>query len=102
MMSDLPRRMWAGGRFEFHTDAPPGSDVTKRSTIKNIAEKSGRSGSLCFVTVLHELFLADGTLALTEEHDIVYREDPHPDAPEPTPKANYQTFSMAFRITSAL
>ena len=52
MMSDLPRRMWAGGRFEFHTDAPPGSDVTKRSTIKNIAKKSGRSGSLCFVTVL--------------------------------------------------
>jgi 3-methylfumaryl-CoA hydratase len=81
----LPRRMWAGGRFAFHQDVPLGSQVTKRSSIKSIAEKSGRSGSLCFVKVLHELFLKDGTLALTEEHDIVYREDPHPDAPKPRP-----------------
>ncbi|WP_320178926.1 MaoC family dehydratase N-terminal domain-containing protein [Roseovarius pacificus] len=81
----LPRRMWAGGRFEFHAPAPLGAVVTKRSTIKNIVEKNGRSGALCFVTVLHELFLEDGTLALTEEHDIVYREDPHPDAPKPAP-----------------
>ena len=79
----LPRRMWAGGRFEFHANVPLGSRTTKRSTIKNIVEKNGRSGPLCFVTVLHELYLDDGTLAVTEEHDIVYREDPHPDAPKP-------------------
>ncbi len=81
----LPRRMWAGGRFEFLAPVPIGDQVKKRSTIKHIAEKNGRSGSLCFVTVLHEVFLGDGTLALTEEHDIVYREDPHPDAPKPVP-----------------
>lgn len=81
----LPRRMWAGGRFEFHAEAPIGAKVFKRSTIKDISEKNGRSGALCFVTVLHELFLEDGTLVLTEEHDIVYREDPHPDAPKPAP-----------------
>lgn len=79
----LPRRMWAGGRFAFHADIPLGTRASKRSTIKHIAEKNGRSGSLCFVTVLHELFLEDGTLALTEEHDIVYREDPRPNAPQP-------------------
>lgn len=79
----LPRRMWAGGRFAFHAGIPLGTRASKRSTIKHIAEKNGRSGALCFVTVLHELFLEDGTLALTEEHDIVYREDPRPDAPQP-------------------
>jgi 3-methylfumaryl-CoA hydratase len=77
----LPRRMWAGGRFKFYSDIPLGSQAQKRSTINEVVEKSGQSGSLCFVTVLHELFLDDGTLALTEEHDIVYLEDPHPDAP---------------------
>lgn len=81
----LRRRMWAGGRFEFRASIPLGIPARKQSTIKRIAEKNGRSGALCFVTVLHELFLEDGTLALTEEHDIVYREDPHPDAPKPTP-----------------
>ena len=77
----LPRRMWAGGRFEFHSDIPIGKQIQKRSTIKNIVTKSGRTGPLCFVTVLHEFFLEDGMLGLTEEHDIVYREDPKPNAP---------------------
>ena len=78
----LPRRMWAGGRIAFHAPLALGAAVTKRSTIKAIEEKEGRSGKLCFVTVLHEVFAGE-TLALTEEHDIVYREDPAPDAPPP-------------------
>ena len=82
----LPRRMWAGGRFEFHSPLILGKDVTKRSTIKSISEKEGRSGSLCFVTVAHEVF-QDGALAMTEEHDIVYREDPSQAAPKVAPKA---------------
>lgn len=79
----LPRRMWAGGRFEFHAPLVLGAPVTRRSTLKTITEKKGRSGPLCFVTVLHEFFTRDETLALSEEHDIVYRDDPHPGAPEP-------------------
>ncbi|WP_285669463.1 FAS1-like dehydratase domain-containing protein [Paralimibaculum aggregatum] len=78
----LPRRMWAGGRLEFHAPLLLGAAVRKRSTIKAIEEKDGRSGRLCFVTVLHEIFAGE-TLALSEEHDIVYREDPAPDAPAP-------------------
>ncbi|NOE34335.1 acyl-CoA dehydrogenase [Ruegeria sp. HKCCD7318] len=81
----LPRRMWAGGRFKFKAAVPLGSQAKKRSTIKKITEKIGRSGQLCFVTVLHELFLNDGTLAITEEHDIVYREDSHPNAQKSLP-----------------
>lgn len=81
----LPRRMWAGGRFTFISPILLGGEVTKRSTIKNIQHKSGRSGELCFVTVQHEL-IQQGEVAIIEEHDIVYREDPKPDAPKPTPK----------------
>src|SRR6185369_2267606 len=51
-------------------------------------EKSGRSGHLVFVTVVHELRNANG-IALTEEHDIVYRDAPQPGdtpaAPTPAP-----------------
>ncbi len=71
----LPRRMWAGGRFAFHQPLIIGRAASKTSTIKNIAEKQGRSGPLCFVTVAHEIH-QDGGLCVVEEHDIVYRADP--------------------------
>lgn len=76
----LPRRMWAGGRFGFHRPLRIGAQVEKRSVIKDVALKSGRSGALCFVTVRHEVS-SEGTPAFWEEHDIVYREDPTGDAP---------------------
>ena len=70
----LPRRQWAGGRFEFHKPLLIGSKATKKSTIKKIIPKEGRTGRLCFVTVLHEISSTEG-LCFTEEHDIVYREN---------------------------
>jgi len=76
----LPRRMWAGGRFNFTAPLLIGEGVEKVSSIKAIAVKQGRTGALCFVTVAHE-FRVDGQLRLTEEHDIVYREDPLGDLP---------------------
>jgi len=82
---ELPRRMWAGGRFNFHAPLRLGEPVRKVSTISNIAHKEGRTGALCFVTVLHEIFSGD-QLAFSEEQDIVYREDPAADAPKPEPK----------------
>lgn len=82
----LPRRMWAGGRFRFHEPLLLGETIRKTSTIAAISEKTGRTGKLCFVTLRHDYSCGE-TLALTEEHDIVYREDPHPDAPKPAPKA---------------
>ncbi len=95
----LPRRMWAGGRFAFHAPLPLGARVKKRSTIKSVVEKTGRSGPLCFVTVLHELMLEDGNLALTEEYDIVYREDPHPDAPQPIPPVAPKGAQISEQVT---
>lgn len=70
---DLPRRMWAGGRLEFTSNALRADDVVRRiSTITAVSEKSGGSGRLVFVTVKHELSTAAGPV-LHEEQDIVYR-----------------------------
>jgi len=84
----LPRRMWAGGRLNWERGNPlrVGDAVERTSTIMAVDHKSGRSGELVFVLVRHEVRNARG-LALTEEHDIVYRAAPAPGeaAPAPTP-----------------
>ena len=82
----VPRRMWAGGRLTFHKPILLDQQITRTSTIVDVTEKSGRSGSLVFVLVRHEITGPDG-LALTEEHDIVYRDPPGPNDPAPAPKA---------------
>jgi len=69
----LPRRMWAGSRFEFHHPVRVGDPMTRETRVVDIKEKSGRSGPLVFVVVRHEISNAGG-LAITEEHDIVYRD----------------------------
>ena len=72
----LPRRMWAGGEIKFLNPIIIGKEITKTSTIENIAEKNGSTGQLCIVTVLHELF--DGkTLCISEQQNLVFREDPN-------------------------
>lgn len=81
---DLPRRMWAGSRLVFHQPIRIGDTVKKVSTIKDIKVKSGKTGALCFVTIAH-LFSHEQHELITEEHDIVYKEDPKPDAPIQTP-----------------
>ncbi|HUL96204.1 MAG TPA: MaoC family dehydratase N-terminal domain-containing protein [Usitatibacter sp.] len=68
----LPQRMWAGSRLEFARPLVVGSAVRRTSTIRDIATKQGRSGTLTFVTVRHEVSDAGG-LVLSDEHDIVYR-----------------------------
>lgn len=83
----LPRRMWAGGRHAFHTPLRIGDHLTRTSTIENLRVKNGRSGALVFVTVRHDIVRdTDGVLALTEHHDIVYRDAPAPGGSSPPPE----------------
>ena len=83
----LPRRMWAGSRFVFE-DEPLriGDTARRRSEIKSIEPKTGATGAMVFVTVKHTLSGAKGP-ALTEEHDIVYREAARPGETAREPKA---------------
>jgi 3-methylfumaryl-CoA hydratase len=79
----LPRRMFAGKRATFHAELRVGDEVRRDSTIKDIVFKQGRTGQMAFVTVHTEMSTARG-LAITEEHDYVYRE-PAPDGTPPQP-----------------
>jgi 3-methylfumaryl-CoA hydratase len=69
----LPRRMWAGSDLEFHTPILPGQTLERTTTIESVTEKTGSTGPLCFVKLRHEI-TADGTLATTDRHTIVYRQ----------------------------
>ena len=84
----LPRRMWAGSDFEFHQPLLVGDALSRTSTIVDVKEKSGRSGTLLFVKVRHEIRRnGSDEVALTEHHNIVYREAPKADDPVPPPAA---------------
>jgi 3-methylfumaryl-CoA hydratase len=76
--------MWAGGRFTFHAPLRIGEPIERLSRILRVERKSGRSGELVFVVVRHEIANQAG-LAISEEHDIVYRDLPAPGAPQPAP-----------------
>lgn len=68
----LPRRMWAGGELELLAPLRVGDVITRLSRIAGIDSKDGRSGTLCFVTVTHEISVS-GDIRIRERQDIVYR-----------------------------
>ena len=80
----LARRMWAGGRLSYKGGLSVGETVTRKTRVKDIQFKTGRSGKLGFLTLEH-LYLVQGETRITEDHNIVYRPDPDPDAPAPVP-----------------
>ncbi len=84
----LPRRMWAGGRLQWLEQNPlrVGDAVRRLSRIESVTHKAGRTGDLLFVLVKHEVHNAKG-LALTEQHDIVYRAPARPGDLLPSPIA---------------
>ena len=80
----LPRRMWAGGRLEFHAPLIAGTPAVKTTTVDSVTRKDGRTGPLGFVTLRHGI-AQNRQACVTEWQDLVYREDPSPDAPPPVP-----------------
>jgi 3-methylfumaryl-CoA hydratase len=91
----LPRRMWASSQLRFDQPLRVGDSIQRVSRIESVNEKYGRSGRLVFVKVKHEVRANGGPgPALTEFHDIVYRDAPKPgDAaapPQAAPKAAFE------------
>lgn len=78
----LPRRMWAAGNFEILAPLILNTATIRRSVIRSIEAKHGKSGDLIFVTLDHE-FLQSGKLCLREEQNLVYREMATAAAPLP-------------------
>jgi 3-methylfumaryl-CoA hydratase len=81
----LPRRMWAGSRMEFFAPLCVGDAIHRASRIVGVSATEGRSGTLVFVNVRHEIANARGPL-LVDQHDIVYRDLPRPGESAPPPK----------------
>jgi 3-methylfumaryl-CoA hydratase len=81
----LPRRMNAGRRTWIHDPLRVGDEVKKEASIKDVTIKQGRTGQMVFVTVKTDMLSPRG-LAITEEMDVVYREEPAPNAPKAAPK----------------
>lgn len=82
----LANRMWAGGTVDILQPLPLGTEVEKRSRILSVEHKHGRSGELVFVSVLHEILL-HGEVAVSEIHDLVYKDPTPPGAGSPPPQA---------------
>ncbi len=82
----LPRRMWAGSQISFAKPLGVGDRIERRSEVVDVAVKEGRAGLLLFVKARHHYHGGDGQ-ALSEDQDIVYREAPDAERPEPVPEA---------------
>ena len=99
----LPRRMWAGGRIEFLRPLRIGDEVERESEILSVEPKHGRSGHLVFVTVRHTIS-THGQIAVSEEHDIVYREaaTPGENPPQGKPAPQNATWQRQLHGNSTL
>jgi 3-methylfumaryl-CoA hydratase len=82
----LPRRMWAGSRMAFFRPLRIGDAIRRESRIADVKVKEGRSGTLVFVTVRHEITCGAESL-LTDEHDIVYRDLQKADVSAPSARS---------------
>ena len=79
----LPRRMWASSKVAFLEPLQLSVPVERLSTITEIREKNGASGTLVFVDIAHET-RCEGELAVHEVQTVVYRDDaPAGSAPVP-------------------
>ena len=89
--ADNRNRMWAGSRVTFEGDLRVGVPARKVTTVTDITEKEGRTGSLLFVTVAHEI-TQDGQKVIHEEQDIVYRAPSPPklQGTQPAPEAHWR------------
>lgn len=98
----LPRRMWAASEIEFHAPIGIGTAIERVSRVASVTAKSGRSGEMVFVLVVHETW-ADGALAVREVQTLVYREAAAADAPlQPAPLGESRFDSRAWPAHRAL
>lgn len=88
----LPRKLFAGARFEFQSPILIGERIRRISEIAGFEAKDGRGGPLLFARVVHRIDGPRGVV-IVEENDIVYRAaeaggvglDP-PRTPPPAPR----------------
>ncbi|MSO76070.1 MAG: acyl-CoA dehydrogenase [Alphaproteobacteria bacterium] len=109
----LPRRMFGGARTTYIKPLLIGERMRREGRITDVNIKGGRTGTLVICTVKYS-FYGESGLAMEEEHDIIYRDNPPPGAsdgnvgktnPAPSDYAWVRTVTpepvMLFRYSSA-
>ena len=83
-LPDLPltRRMWAGGEVAFGGELCIGDVVEKDSRIESIAQKTGSTGELIFISIRH-IYRVGMIEMVSERQDLVYRAEAVPGAAAP-------------------
>jgi 3-methylfumaryl-CoA hydratase len=71
----LPRRMWAAGALDILKPLRLGIQAEKQSTVRSIDIKEGKTGTLVFVNLEHELRQCN-QLCIREDQSLVYRAMP--------------------------
>jgi hydroxyacyl-ACP dehydratase HTD2-like protein with hotdog domain len=97
----LPRRMWAGGRLQFLQPLHINEPLTRTTTITRVEEKTGASGRLLFVTLLHCISGRNGP-AINEEQDLVFRGGQSQVATETTPQSMVESSRRTIGIDTPL
>jgi hydroxyacyl-ACP dehydratase HTD2-like protein with hotdog domain len=65
-------RMFVGGQLRILADLRTGEPATRRSQVTARSIKTGRTGTMLFVTVRHEIE-QHGAIAVVEEQELMYR-----------------------------
>ena len=97
----LPRRMWAAGSLKVHQPLRLGRAASKKSRVRSVDCKTGKSGELVFVTLDHEIS-QEGGVCIDEEQTLVYRPMPT-ERPASVPGEQASAvpqFSSAYRADS--
>ncbi|MDO8864099.1 acyl-CoA dehydrogenase [Haliea sp. E1-2-M8] len=84
--SPLPRRMWGAGRVHHQRPVILGEPAEKTSRVELVDLKDGKSGTLLFVKVRHDINQG-GQFCIKEEQNIIYRDMPTALARLPVGKA---------------
>jgi len=96
----LPLRMWAGGEFTRIGPIGVGAHVTRRSEIRDVTLKQGRSGPMVLVSVAHDYFTDGNAPQISEIQNIVYRDRPGPaPAPQVEPQEPQESGTRDAQVT---
>ncbi len=72
----LPRRMWAAGTLQIDRPLVLGCPGHRKSIIRSIELKEGKTGALVVITIEHALYQNDH-LCILETQNLIYRDMPN-------------------------
>jgi len=94
----LPRRMYAGTRITFHGPLLVGDRLRRETELTDLQLREGSTGTLILMTQTRRIFTSRG-LAITEDYDVVFREEVKPGARSGIPKREEAPAGLPWRRT---